>query len=60
METRKPTIADAMLESEKEKETIKAIKELLDGLTVESVERILANIQLATSRAIFHADNSRQ
>lgn len=60
MDDRKPTLVDIFLLTDKEKKTVQAIKELLDGLTVESVERILANVQLAKAKAIFHADVEQQ
>ena len=47
---------DMLRMTEEEKKTAQTIKGLLDGLTVESVERILASIRLAKKQAIFRAD----
>ena len=53
---RELTMLDMLRMTEEEKKTAQTIKGLLDGLTVESVERILASIRLAKKQAIFRAD----
>ncbi|WP_295157225.1 hypothetical protein [Selenomonas sp. AE3005] len=56
MNDRELTMIDMLRMTEEEKKTAQTIKGLLDGLTVESVERILASIRLAKKQAIFRAD----
>ena len=56
MNDRELTMLDMLRMTEEEKNTAQTIKGLLDGLTVESVERILASIRLAKKQAIFRAD----
>ncbi|MGN8831020.1 hypothetical protein ACTNDZ_00480 [Selenomonas montiformis] len=56
MNDRELTMLDMLRMTEEEKKTAQTIKGLLDGLTVESVERILASIRLAKKQAIFRAD----
>ena len=58
MNDRELTMLDMLRMTEEEKKTAQTIKGLLDGLTVESVERILASIRLAKKQAIFRADES--
>ena len=53
MNDRELTMLDMLRMTEKEKKTAQTIKELLDGLTVESVERILASIRLAKKASYF-------
>ena len=56
MNDRELTMIDMLQMTEEEKKTAQTIKGLLDGLTVESVERILAIVRMAEKQAIFRAD----
>ena len=49
------TIIDIALRDGREKETVRAIERLLDGLTVEQVERILFHVHQDKKKAIFRS-----
>ena len=54
------TIIDIALRDGREKETVRAIERLLDGLTVEQVERILFHVHQDKKKAIFRVDEHFQ